>query len=78
MAKRLAVETVAQIIESCAAGQEDASEALSMALGADYEIAVGEPTQFDQDNLPAQWDGTGLVIEFELTVGSVTAVLPTR
>ena len=77
MTKRLAVETVAQIIESCAAGHENAAEALSMALGADCEIAVGEPTQFDQDSLPSYWDGTGLVIEFELTAGSLTAVLPT-
>jgi len=55
-------EIVDQVVAACQTGSDEAAEAFSRALDAQFSLAVGEPGTVDVDQLPDDMAGPGLAI----------------
>jgi len=58
----LTPEIVDQVAAACQTGSDEAAEAFSRALDAQFSVAVGEPGTIDVDQLPDDLAGPGLAI----------------
>lgn len=69
----LSLDIVAEVVEACKAGADEASAAFGRALDAELQLSVGEPGSADTNALPEGLDGPGLAVV--LTVGATGAVV---
>jgi len=69
----LSLDIVAQVVEACKAGADEAGASFGRALDAELQLSVGEPGSVDTKALPEGLDGPGLAIV--LTVGATGAVV---
>jgi len=69
----LSLEIVADVVEACKAGADEAASAFGRVLEADVQLSVGVPCSFDTRALPEGLDGPGLAVV--LTVGATGAMV---
>ena len=69
----LSPEIVAQVVEACKAGAEEAAAALERALDLAVSVSVGEPGTVEMQDLPEDLAGGGLAVV--LTVGQLGVLL---
>ena len=70
----LTPEIVDQVVAACQTGSDEAAEAFSRALDAQFSLTVGEPGTIDVDQLPDDLAGPGLAIVL-ICGGSAALVL---
>ena len=73
----LTPEIVADVVETCKKGADEASEAIGRALdAAGVKVAIGEPGNVDLKALPDDMAGPGLAVVMMVGEAAVLALLP--
>ena len=73
----LTPEIAADVLAACQAGAEEAAQAISRALDAEFEVATGEAGTLDLESLPEGFDAAGLALVFKFgEAGAAVAMIP--
>jgi flagellar motor switch protein FliN len=73
----LTPDIVADVVEACKKGADEAAEAIGRALDCPgAKVAVGEPTTIKMDALPETLAGPGLVVVLTVGKAAALAILP--
>jgi len=72
----LTAEIVAEVIDACQAGAEEAAGALSRSLDGEFTVTVGEPGNYSGDAMPEGFDGPGLAVLLKFGDVGFAALLP--
>ncbi len=73
----LTPEIAADVLAACQAGAEEAAQAISRALDAEFELATGEAGTLDLESLPDGFDSAGLALVFKFgETGAAVAMIP--
>lgn len=69
-------EAIEQVVAACQSGQGEAALAFGRMIDQSVELAVGEASAFDVDQLPEECRGAGLILVLRVQTSSALLVLP--
>jgi len=69
-------ENVEQLVEACRENASAIAEGLNLCFDLKKEVAIGESSPWDSENVPVEFDGPGLIVSFQVGENFLFALIP--